>query len=191
MEKAYWMLELALKKAPQVGILYYQKGRLLWAKNKYQEAIEAFSRAIQLKANTYESHIFLGQVYLRDQDLSLAAKHFRVVLEANPGNRVALMAMAEISIQLRDTSAAIRYLEKMLQSDAKNGLVHFRLAKILEGDSEYLKALDHYRLAKKFLSLNMKEQTEARDKIVVLRNMMASQREPAMNSESEKKKVAK
>ena len=101
-ERAEWMIELALKKAPGLGILYYQKGRLLWLQGKYNQAVDAFEYAVKRKVHLVESHLFLGKIFLRDFELKLAKDHLEVVLKSAPRNKEALLSLSQVYSLKRD-----------------------------------------------------------------------------------------
>ena len=50
-ERAMWMIDLALKKASDVGVLRYQRGRILWKQQFFKEAIAEMQRSIELDKN--------------------------------------------------------------------------------------------------------------------------------------------
>lgn len=112
MERAIWMNELALKRAPTTALFYYQKGRLSWKRDSYKESVDSFNRALQLDSNFIDAHLFLGQIHFRDQDYARSARHFQAVLRVRPKDQTALIGLAECHIQLSDAKSALEFLEK-------------------------------------------------------------------------------
>jgi tetratricopeptide (TPR) repeat protein len=111
-DRALWMLELATKRAPNVGLFHYQKGRVLWKRDSFKEATNSLAKAIQLDPNLIDAHLFLGQIYFRDQEYSRAARHFQAVLSVRPRDPTALMGLAECQIQTGDAQGALELLRK-------------------------------------------------------------------------------
>src|SRR5690606_12764514 len=65
-DRALWMVELALKKSPEQGILSYQKGRIIWALEDYTQALELFETALDHDPKILDAHMMLGQIFYRD-----------------------------------------------------------------------------------------------------------------------------
>lgn len=112
LERALWMAELTVKRAPNMGIVHFQKGRILWKKEAFTESLEAFTKSLQLDPNMIDAHLFVGQIHFRDQSYAKAALHFQSVLRARPRDPTALMGLAECNIQSSDGRGAIEYLER-------------------------------------------------------------------------------
>ncbi|HEX4922669.1 MAG TPA: tetratricopeptide repeat protein [Bdellovibrionales bacterium] len=112
MARALWMIELAVKKAPDVGILHFQKGRLLWKEDSHSPAMEALVKAVQLDGSLTEAHVFLGQIYFRDQEYAKSTQHFYTALQSRPSDPIALSGLAESRLQAGDTSGAIEAMKR-------------------------------------------------------------------------------
>ncbi len=112
LDRALWMAELSVKRAPELGLTHFQRGRILWKKEAYTESIASFTKSLQHDPNMIDAHLFLGQIHFRDQDYSKAARHFQAVLKARPRDPTALMGLAECGIQSSDAKSALEFLEK-------------------------------------------------------------------------------
>jgi tetratricopeptide (TPR) repeat protein len=62
------------------------------------------------------------------RDFGLAARRFREALEACPGNRAILLALAEAEASRRDYAGAIRAAQEYLASDPSSSAAHLTLA---------------------------------------------------------------
>jgi tetratricopeptide (TPR) repeat protein len=147
--RAFWMIDLALKKAPDLGILYFERGRLLWKENSFGPAMEALLKAVQLDGNLSEAHVFLGQIYFRDQDYSKATQHFYIVLKSRPTDPIALSGLAESRLQAGDTNGAIEAIKRAVSAYPDRIEFALREAYIFEtvvGDKT--QALQAYRSAR-------------------------------------------
>ena len=84
--RALWMAELAMKKAPAIGLFGYQKGRVLWKMEKHRAAVEEIQAAVKHEPRLVDAHLFLGQVYARDQQPEKSAAHFQKAAELDPSS---------------------------------------------------------------------------------------------------------
>src|SRR5262249_34317268 len=80
LDRALWMAELSLKRAPNFGVTHYLKGQILWSRKDYKEATASFEKSVQLDEGIGPAHLILGQIYLRDQDFDRAAPQFASAL---------------------------------------------------------------------------------------------------------------
>jgi tetratricopeptide (TPR) repeat protein len=151
--RALWMIDLALKKAPDLGILHFQKGRLLWGDKLYNQAMEELLKAVQADGNLSEAHVFLGQIYFRDQEYAKATQHFYTVLKARPNDPIALSGLAESRLQSGDTMGAIEAIKRAVSAYPDRIEFAMREAYIFEtvvGDKA--QALQAYRNAMNVIS---------------------------------------
>lgn len=94
--RALWMAELAINKSPRTAMLYYQRGRIYWYLGEHSKAVESYNIAIRENPKFLDAHLFLGELYFRDQNFKLAEKHFKIVLAIDANNTSALAGLAEI-----------------------------------------------------------------------------------------------
>jgi tetratricopeptide (TPR) repeat protein len=144
--RALWMSDLALKKSPRTALLHYQKGRIHWDLEEYDQAIEGFQSAVRLDPNMADAHLFLAQVFYRDQDYGRAATHFNETLRLEPSNALAVAGLAECRLQRKDYKKAIEYYLSAINLQPRNVDYRFRLAYIYESFENNLEAaLQTYR----------------------------------------------
>ena len=127
-ERALWMIDLALKKASNVGVLKYQKGRILWKQQFYKEAITEMERSISLDKNIKDAHLFLGQVYLRELDFKKAQNHFEAVLSSESRNRQALFGLGSCYIEMDNSKEALSVIDRGISSFPR--VLDFRLQEV-------------------------------------------------------------
>lgn len=132
-ERALWMIELALKKAPETGLLHYQKGRILWDMARYGEGMNEILGAVRVDGSLKEGHLFLGQVYFRDQEYDKAARHFHMVLDVEPNNAIALSGIAECLLQVGDVRGALDVLARASRAHPEQIDFKLRAAQVYEG----------------------------------------------------------
>ncbi len=150
LDRASWMNEQALRRAPSFGLLHYQKGRISWKKLEHTSAMESLLKSVQIDPNLIEAHLFIGQIFFRDQDFGKAARHFQAVLRARPKDPTALIGLAECQIQLSDARGAIELLRRGQGYHSTDSLFFVREAYVHEQLMNDLpKAIEIYKLVQK------------------------------------------
>ncbi|MCC6278116.1 MAG: tetratricopeptide repeat protein [Oligoflexia bacterium] len=94
-DRALWLAELSIKRLPTSAASHYLKGQVLWELKETGAAVQSMERAIQLNPDLISAHLFLGQLYLRDQEFEKASVHFSAVLKSQPRNSIALPGLSE------------------------------------------------------------------------------------------------
>jgi Tfp pilus assembly protein PilF len=136
LKKAIWMSELALKRAPDVGILNFNKGRLLWKNADFSESVEYLEKSISLKINIYEAYYLLGAIYLRDQDLKKAKNYLNGSLNLNTNHFDTLVSLAKVHHLEGDLSNEMLYLERANRVKSNNEWVKKRLSILISQNSK-------------------------------------------------------
>ena len=121
-----------MKRAPSVGLFHYQAGRILWRKSDFALALAEVTTALSLEPNMIDAHLFVGQIFFRDQEFGKAARHFQAVLKVRPHDPTALMGLAECNIQSGDARGAMEYLERGNKKFPDEPLFAIRTAEVLE-----------------------------------------------------------
>jgi tetratricopeptide (TPR) repeat protein len=145
-ERATWMSELALKRAPDLGLLHYLKGQIQWTKKEFTPAVASFERSLELDNANWPAHLFLGQLYFRDQNYAKASKHFYEVLKSMPRHSIALSGLAESQIHENNPYGALDAYARLAETYPKDGQYLSRTAEIYENVLNDLpRALATYR----------------------------------------------
>lgn len=153
------MVDVALQKQVFQPYQSFEKGELLLARYRFQEAEQAFRQA-RLAGEGNRSEMVFGELFLAKGLPALAEEAFKRVLRELPGNASARLGMAkaeEAREQSRELVAearlnhrkdalqvAILQLEKALKANVKNAQAHYLLAQLYEKTDEYAPAADHY-----------------------------------------------
>lgn len=155
-ERALWMIDLALKKADGIGILHYQKGRILWERQFYKEAISEIEKSLQLDAGILDAYLFLGQVHLRSLNFKKAAEYFQKVVSSDSHNYMGQFGLANSYIELEKNQEALDVLSRAI--------------------SQYPRSLD-LRLQEIYVYENLLKQPDvALNKYKNLQSLMASKK---------------
>jgi tetratricopeptide (TPR) repeat protein len=195
--RAIWMIELALKKAPQMALLVYQQGRLYWLARNQTAAMTHLKKAADMDNRIADAHLILGQMALSEGNLSEAKKRFQQTLTVEPRLFAALMGMAEIGIRKKDSALAGEYLAQAVFHHPMSSLARVKQAEVFEQlERNFPEALAAY---KRLRSLSKESKLDARlnfdveAKIKSLENTVKevapnqlSQREPSSPPKEEK-----
>lgn len=191
-ERAMWMIDLALKKASDVGILRYQKGRILWKQQFYKEAIAEMEKSLSLDKNIKDAHLFLGQVYLRELDFKKAQNHFEQVLVRESRNHQALFGLSSCHIEMDNAKEAISVLDRAIANFPR--VLDFRLQEVYVYENltkDSVVALAKYKQLQSLMAAKKVEGSVPFDigqKIKTLEEVTQKTRQLASQKNSEKKK---
>ncbi len=130
--RALWMIDLALKKAPRNSLLTYQMGRVQWAMGDYEKAMESYQQALRYDSDLMDAHLALGLIYFRDQDSAKANHHLSKVLESEPQNFAALVALGEIQLERGQREQAQELLARAARENSSDQKLRARLDKLNE-----------------------------------------------------------
>lgn len=144
--RAQWMLELALKKAPNEGLFHYELGRLFWEMGDEAAAIKEMKQASDLNPALLDAHFVVGQLALRRDDLSEARKQMAKILAVQSRHSGALHVSAQIELKARDYVKAEEYLARAISANPRSSKARYALAQIQETHlKKSAQALQSYR----------------------------------------------
>ena len=132
MPRAAWMLELALKKAPNEGIFHYQLSRLHWEQGDDIAALKELKLAAELNSSLTDAHYVMGQMALQKESYSEAEKLFRKALAVDSRHVGATLAMASLRMKARDWAKAESALEDAIRLVPRNAQLRLSLAQVQE-----------------------------------------------------------
>ncbi|MBX3021691.1 MAG: tetratricopeptide repeat protein [Bdellovibrionales bacterium] len=130
--RAQWMLELALKKAPNEGLFHYELGRLFWEQGDEAGAIKEMKLASELNPALTDAHYVMGQMALRSDDLSLARKMFGKALANESRHAPALLGAAEVEIKAKDYDKAESLLNQAIVANPRSSKARLALGQVQE-----------------------------------------------------------
>jgi len=121
------------------GVRYWsllQQGRELQASGQSRKAQDAVNQAIRLDAKNIEGRLTLGDIQAQAGEYEAAARSYRQVLAAQPGNAQAVRGMVGVLTELGQADEALRLLDSLSPAEQ---------AKF--GDARRLRALRYTQLA--------------------------------------------
>lgn len=144
--RAQWMLELALKKAPNEGLFHYELGRLFWEQKDDAGAIKEMKLASDLSPSLTDAHYIVGMLALRADDTGAARQAFNKTLDNNSKHLEGLMGAAQVEIKAKDFTKAEQFLERAVRANPRSSKARFALAQVQEQHlKKSIEALQTYR----------------------------------------------
>lgn len=126
-ERALWLSELSIRRAPEIGLLHYLKGQVLFDQSNFDESVRSFRKSVDLDSSLTEAHLLLGQIFFRDQDYDQAVDHFLSAGKKETTAQAALTGLAETYVQQKNYRASLE--------------TYGRLARVYSYDGQYLKRM--------------------------------------------------
>lgn len=131
--RAIWMIDLAQKKVGGTsGLFLYQRGRIWLKMNDVSKAMNDIQKAVDLQPSLGDGHVYLGEIYFRDQEFKKAESHFRSALKLDSKSYRALTGLAETRLMQDDVDEAVVLYDKALSSHGSRLQPWIRLAWIYE-----------------------------------------------------------
>ena len=149
--QSLWMIELALKKAPNVGLLTYQRGRVLLAMGNLALANQAFRSAAQESPELVDAHLYLAELNERDQNYSHAIVQLKDVIAYEPRNSAAWANLGEIYVLQHETADATEAYQHAVNINPDNLQYQLRLAHLYEASKNEKAALNAYERAQELV----------------------------------------
>ncbi|MDA1190230.1 MAG: tetratricopeptide repeat protein, partial [Candidatus Poribacteria bacterium] len=125
---------------------HFTRGEILRDMKREDEAIDAFTRTVELDATHVDAFYRLATLYeSRDEEKSIA--NFRRVLELAPNRTDSYFALAGLYLRRKDGDSTIPLLEAGLTLEPRRGRDQYALARLLDERDRLGDALPHYAVA--------------------------------------------
>jgi Flp pilus assembly protein TadD len=115
-EEALARLKRAIKRRPFYAAAFNELGRLLIAKEQYDEAIEVLSRGLEVAPLMPQLSIQLGYAFLNGRNPAKAKVAFARALGIAPNSPDALFGIAKAHQEVRENQPAVEYYRRYLMS---------------------------------------------------------------------------
>ncbi len=139
--------------------IHYVLGGLLVNDGRDAEAIEQFTRALELAPDLHDARVKLGNAMARGGRLEDAIAAYGEIASRQPENTAVRLKRVAALMELGRDADARADLEKLLALEPAISEVHVRLARILEKSGDAAGAVDRYRAA---AELDLSSQERAR-----------------------------
>lgn len=130
--RAVWMLELAIKKAPEEGLFHYQMGRLAWDQGDEVSALKEMKLASDLNPSLVDAHYVVGYLAMQKGDLSEGEKRLKKALAVDPRHLPTVMAIATLRMKSNDWEKSESALEEAIQLNPRSAKARLALAQVRE-----------------------------------------------------------
>ncbi|MCR4880950.1 MAG: tetratricopeptide repeat protein [bacterium] len=141
---------IAKRKTPFDKVLYYELGKLEYAKRNYVKAIKHFMNAVKLSPNYTESIIAMGEVHEEIEEFNMAEMIYLKILEKSPTNQEACLKLGYLYIKTGDYKKALNCFRDVLAQDTQNSEAYYGLAKCFDEAGKEIEARRYY---KKYLNM--------------------------------------
>jgi tetratricopeptide (TPR) repeat protein len=126
-------------------------GQSMMAQERYSEAIQEYSKAIERNGRLAGLHLQLGQAILAasrtEENRQKAAAEFQTELEINPGDAEAAYQLGEIFYERSDWDKAKRWLLQAVELRPKFAEAQAALGRVLAQQGDQAGAIQHLEIA--------------------------------------------
>ena len=128
-DEAIQMLEILVKKKPELIEANKMLADLLVEEKKYKKAITIYVQAIKHEPNDAQMYYNLGIAYSRMNEFSLAKECFKKTVEVDSNYYNAFYRLGQISLLYRDIESAEKYFLESIYGETETKS-YYQLAKI-------------------------------------------------------------
>lgn len=122
-------------------------GKRAFSAKRYQEAAEAFNKAVESEPEKVEAKINLGTTLAQLKKYEEAITRFRTALEIAPDNETAHFNLGMLYGYLGKHKEAIKHLQFVINKNPKDSQAYLALANALQSDQQFREAIAHYKTA--------------------------------------------
>jgi len=139
----------ALKRFNDISELYYLRGIINNARQKYTKSLDDFTEAIELKpgADLYKCYLGRGVCYLNLLEYDNALADFTSSIELNDTVASAYHSRAMVNYETKDYAAAVNDFLKTLELSEGNSAIYFNLGMSYFRLNENTKACPYFNKA--------------------------------------------
>lgn len=167
-------LEKASRHIADAPQLYYNLGTAYYNLNRYDQAVKAFETALELAPTNREAMIYLGNLHLKRQEWTEAARQFQRAGENRPPDAELLASLAQAANGAGRTDAARLCLIQALRADHTYAPAYYDLACLY--DQRFMlpvEAVDAYQLFLQTVNSKDPHVEKARASIVRLQQVIS------------------
>ena len=111
--------EEAIKLQPDYADAYYNRGNVLFAKGRIDEAIADWEKTLQIQPNDADAHTGLGNALLRQRSVKEAIAHYNKAMALAPEdphsrNNIAWVLATSTDASIRDGAKAVELAQQAI-----------------------------------------------------------------------------
>lgn len=111
------VLDHKIEDYPKDPTLYIRRGRIFQETKRWDEALFAFAKALQIDPTFYKAFYWQGNVFLRKGDYEQAEKALQKYLNQKPDSPAGHSAIAKVYTKLDDNLKAADHLDLAIKND--------------------------------------------------------------------------
>lgn len=127
--------------------LYYEWGLVLEKFERYEEAKNKFTKALELDENNVEIIAHLGLCNVAMRDFETAEPQLEKVVESQPENRIVKQALGIVAFENNNYEQAVKHLKESLDDNEDDSINYYYMAKSYEALKNDIKVKDNYETA--------------------------------------------
>lgn len=129
---------------PEAWIAHNNLGAILVAQRQYDEALQRFERALELKPDLPQAHFNVAEILEHRQEWARAEEHRRALVEINPKNVAAWVALGRLGLLQRQYESAASDLRQALAVAPEEARAHFLLGRVRQEQKRHQDAVRHF-----------------------------------------------
>ena len=146
-EVAERLLREMIRSRPDAADLYYNLGNNLSRQGKNEEALAAWSTALEKNPDHVSALINSSIVLAQMENLDEAERRCRHALEVQPNHPGALSSLGSITALDGRRSEALRWFRRALEQEPERAGTHDSIAQVLAASRQFGEAIRHFRIA--------------------------------------------
>ncbi|MFZ0503733.1 MAG: tetratricopeptide repeat protein [Chthoniobacterales bacterium] len=139
--------QTTIRKNPTAWMAHNNLGALLLKKGQLDEAIDHFSKAIEIKPDEASAYANLGNALLNKGELGEAIYQYQKAVELKPGQAGVHYNLANALLARGEVDDAITEYQSTLAINPNNADAHNNLGAVLLQQGKLDEAIDHYQKA--------------------------------------------
>ncbi|MBN2687572.1 MAG: tetratricopeptide repeat protein [Deltaproteobacteria bacterium] len=167
----------AAKIDPQFADAYAMMGQSLMKRMQFKQAFGALTKAVELKADLWDAHVALGNIYLAGRKKDMAWEKVNLVLSKNPNHHEALLLKANCLTSEGRYAEAHQIITSLIDKDPDNNNLYLILATILLREKNLIGA------EKALTTLLLKDETNIRGHLLLAQILEHENRLPEAENE--------
>ncbi len=130
--------------APELADVYFQRGLVLTALRRYEDAEKAYQKVISLDPNYRGARMNMGSTALRQGDQDRALKYYRQEFKAFPAPGV-LHQIGRVYAEGDQPDSARIFYERAISLDSSFATAYLRIGELLKEQGELEEAIEYAR----------------------------------------------
>lgn len=141
------LIAVALETAPREPELLLMMGRILLARQQYQQALKTLDDLLAIEPDSVRGHTLRGEAYLQLNRTDDARSELQIALDNEPANVGALALLARLEISAQDYDKSVQYSKDIQQAYPELYLGYELNGDALAGNAKLADAARLYTLA--------------------------------------------